>query len=245
VGSIGPSGHISSFSNWPGQACILVNGGCQEQNKLKYRFLVAPGELILVEDNHSATTRMTGTSFAAPLVSGTVALLQTRWPWLVKYADETVQIVLQSATDLGKPGVDAAYGWGLLNVEAAMSPLDFNNIGVFTPYKFDGKAVANDRTQPNWTPAALKAALQDPNQLATWEQQKAFLVAYENVGMTYRDFLIPLSSQLVGKSQNLNGANRPFQSYIYQRLLDWAKNAPSHATAAHVSRQLRTKMMMH
>jgi hypothetical protein len=185
---------------------------------------------------------MTGTSFAAPLVTGTIALLQTRWPWLVNYADETVQIILQSATDLGAPGVDPVYGWGLLNTEAAMSPLDFNNIGVFKAYIWNNKPIAVDRTQPNWTPAALKSAILTPGQLAAWDKQKAFLVAYENIGTTYRDFLIPLSSALIGKPQSVNGATRPFQSYIYQRLLDWANKAPPPSTAAHMSKRLRSKM---
>jgi hypothetical protein len=40
--------------------------------------------------------------------------------------------------------------------------------------------------------------------------------------MTDRDFLVPLSSKLVGKSQTVNGVTQPFQSYIYQRMLRWA-----------------------
>jgi subtilisin family serine protease len=223
VGSVGPTRQISQFSNTPGEACILVNNACQEQNKLKYRFLVAPGELMLVENNQGGTTRMTGTSFSAPLVSGTIALLQTRWPWLQQYADETVQIILQSATDLGRRGVDPVYGRGMLNVEAAQSPLNFDNITVFTPFTYDGKPINVDKTKPNWTPAQLKAAILTNGQLAAWENQKAYLVAYENIGFTYRDFIIPLSSQLVGKNQNVNGLNHQFQSYIYHRLLDWSQ----------------------
>lgn len=236
VGSVGPSGQVSQFSNTPGEACILVNGTCQESNKLKYRFVVAPGELMLVENNQGGTTRMTGTSFAAPLVSGTVALLQTRWPWLQQYADETVQIVLQSATDLGAPGVDAVYGQGALNVEAAMSPLNFDNLIVFKPFTYkNGANVVVDKNHPTWTPAVLKAAINTPGQLDTWNSQQAFLVGYENVGLTYRDFYIPLSSALVGKKQKVNNIQHPFQSYIYQRLLNWAQGTPgrhgSHQTA--------------
>jgi subtilisin family serine protease len=242
VGSVGPTGQISSFSNTPGEACILVNSACEEQNKLKYRFLVAPGELILVENNHNSTTRMTGTSFAAPLVTGTISLVQTRWPWLVNYADETVQIILQSARDMGHPGVDPVYGWGMLDSEAAMSPLSFDNFTVFQAYTYNGKPIAVDRTHPTWTPSALKAAMLTSGQLSAWEKQKAYLVAYENIGTTYRDFLIPLSSALVGKTQSVNGATRPFQSYIYQRLLGWANKMPPPNTAAHMSKRLRSKM---
>ena len=236
VGSVGPTDAISQFSNTPGEACILVNGACQEQNKLKYRFLVAPGELMLVEDNQGGVTRMTGTSFAAPLVSGAVALLQTRWPWLRRYSDETVQILFQSATDLGAPGVDPVYGWGMLNIEAAQSPLNLDNISVFQPFTYKNQPISVDQGSPNWTPAALKAALQNSNQLSQWEQQQAYLVAYENTGSTYRDFLIPLSSKLIGKTQNVNGVSHPFQSYIYERLLNWAQGVPSPSTAAHLHR---------
>ena len=228
VGSAGPTNEISQFSNTPGEACILVAGACQEQNKLKYRFLVAPGELMLVEDNQGGVTRMTGTSFSAPLVTGTIALMQTRWPWLKNYADETVQMLLRSATDLGAPGVDPVYGWGLLNAEAAQSPLNFDNLVVFQPFIYKGKKLNVDKDGPNWTAAALKAAIQTPGQLDQWQSQNAFLVMFENFGTTYRDFLIPLSPSLIGKNQNLNGATHPFQAFLYQRLLDWAQNTPRH-----------------
>ena len=170
---------------------------------------------------------MTGTSFAAPLVRGAVALLQSRWPWLQQYADETVQIVLQSATDLGDPGVDPVYGWGQLNVEAAMSPLNFDKAIVFSPLVYKGGANVNlDKNHPNWTPAALKAAINTQGQLDVWNNKQAFLIMYENVGYTYRDFYIPLSSALIGKNQKVNNIQHPFQSYIYQRLLDWAQGTP-------------------
>ncbi|MBV9061989.1 MAG: S8 family serine peptidase [Alphaproteobacteria bacterium] len=237
VGSVGPTGQISQFSNTPGEACILVNNACQEQNKLKYRYVVAPGELMLVEDNQGGTTRMTGTSFAAPLVSGTVALLQTRWPWLQQYSDETVQIILQSATDLGDPGVDPVYGWGMLNVEAAQSPLNFDNLIVFQPVSYNaGKDIKLDKNHPNWTAAQLKTAINTPGQLDTWNKKQAFLVGYENIGLTYRDFYIPLSSALIGKTQSVNGIKHPFQAYIYQRLLNWAQGgskAGRHKTHKH------------
>jgi Subtilase family len=170
---------------------------------------------------------MTGTSFAAPLVSGTIALVQTRWPWLQQYADETVQIVLQSATDIGDPGADPVYGMGELNVEAAMSPLNLDNLVVFAPLRYTNGANVNvDKNHPNWTPAALKAALNTPGDLDMFNKKHAYLVAFENIGYTYRDFYIPLSSSLIGKSQKVNNTQHSFQSYIYQRLLDWAQGKP-------------------
>ncbi len=218
VGSVGVDGVISPFSNTPGNACILINGVCQEQNKLMYHFIVAPGENILVSNNNGGTTRMTGTSFSAPLVSGAIALLQDRWPWLTKYPAETVQIILQSARDLGAPGVDPVYGWGELDVAASQSPLNFNNLVVYQP-----GATPNDRFSPIWDVASLRSSLLDPGQLSLWQQNSAYIVAFETIGATYRDFDIPLSSLLTGKRLNVGSGSNPFQTYLYQRLIDWAR----------------------
>ena len=137
VGSVGADGTISNFSNTPGEACLLPTNSsstiCSETNKLKYRFIVAPGELILVSDGMGGHYRQSGTSLAAPLVSGAIAMLQNRWPWLSNYPDETSSIILKSATPLGtNPGADPVYGVGELNVAASQSPLNWANM-VYLP----------------------------------------------------------------------------------------------------------------
>ncbi|HWA31379.1 MAG TPA: S8 family peptidase [Rhizomicrobium sp.] len=221
VGSVGPTGQISSFSNTPGNACFTVLGLCTD--KLMNHYLVAPGELILVSDGHGGVTRMTGTSFAAPLVTGAVALLDSRWPWLQQHAPETVQIILQSAKDLGAPGVDPVYGWGELDIQASQSPLNFDNLVVFQPFTYNGNSLNPLQTLlPNWSARSLKQSVLTPGQLDIWQNQKAYLVAIEPIGSTYRDFTIPLSTMLVGKNQKTAYGDNPFQSYLYQRLIDWA-----------------------
>jgi subtilisin family serine protease len=222
VGSVGPTGEISAFSNRPGEACITVLGLCLEENKLKYRFIVAPGELMLVSDNNGGVTRMSGTSFAAPLVTGAIALLYSRWPWLQEHSAETVQIILQSADDLGEPGVDGTYGWGMLNVEASQSPLDFDDLVVYRPTTYRKNADFKTILNLPWSTSALKAAVLNPGQLDLWKAQNAFIVAFENIGLTHRDFTIPLSSTILNKNQQVNGVENRFQSYLYQRMVDWA-----------------------
>lgn len=64
------------------------------------------------------TWAMGGTSVAAPQVTGAAALVWQAFPWLD--ASGVQQTVLTTATDLGDPGVDAVYGWGLLNVGKAV-----------------------------------------------------------------------------------------------------------------------------
>lgn len=59
-----------------------------------------------------------GTSFAAPAVTGAAALVQERYKWM--NGDLIRQTILSTATDKGDKGVDAVYGWGLLNVSKAV-----------------------------------------------------------------------------------------------------------------------------
>lgn len=77
------------------------------------RFIVAAGNSILDQTE--------GTSFAAPRVTGVVGLVAQKFPNLTPEARSG--LILDTATDLGDPGVDAVYGHGLLNVTNALNPL--------------------------------------------------------------------------------------------------------------------------
>lgn len=59
-----------------------------------------------------------GTSLAAPFVAGTAALVWQMFPYMT--TDQVRQILLGTATDIGDPGVDDVYGYGLLNAAAAV-----------------------------------------------------------------------------------------------------------------------------
>jgi hypothetical protein len=52
-----------------------------------------------------------------------VALLQSEWPHLKADPGSVVNILKQSAKDLGAKGVDSVYGWGLLDVAKALQPV--------------------------------------------------------------------------------------------------------------------------
>ena len=60
-----------------------------------------------------------GSSFAAPYVAGVAALIKEKYPFM----DGSLlrQTILSTATDIGDPGVDDVYGWGLLNVDKALN----------------------------------------------------------------------------------------------------------------------------
>ncbi len=221
VGSVDPTGTISHFSNTPGEACIVDSWTCDEGDKLKYKFIVAPGELILVTDNDGNLSRVSGTSFAAPLVTGAITLLQDRWPWLQEHAEESIDILLQSAQDLGDPGVDAVYGWGLLDVEASQSPLNFDDVYFYVPDRKAGLSYSRKHFD-GWSSASIKDALLAPGALSLFEDHSVYLYGLENIGDTFRDFTIPLSTKLYGKNFDGYGSAQRFQRHLYQRLVDWS-----------------------
>jgi hypothetical protein len=121
VGSVNATRVISSFSNRPGEGCLLHSGAtvCTETQKWKYRFIVAPGEAIVSNMPGNSYAYMSGTSMATPVVAGAAALLEGRWPVLKTQPAKVATILLNSATDLGATGVDPVYGRGLLNVGRA------------------------------------------------------------------------------------------------------------------------------
>ena len=87
----------------------------------KYWCLAAPGVDIWSASalTITAVSSRFGTSFAAPHVSGALALLISRLPQMPKPVIKA--ILLATATDLGETGVDDVYGHGLVNVEAAIT----------------------------------------------------------------------------------------------------------------------------
>ena len=59
-----------------------------------------------------------GSSFAAPRVTGAAAAIKSKYSFM--NGDLLRLTILSTATDIGDPGVDDIYGWGLLNLEKAL-----------------------------------------------------------------------------------------------------------------------------
>ncbi|MEB0045131.1 MULTISPECIES: autotransporter domain-containing protein [unclassified Pseudomonas] len=55
-----------------------------------------------------------GTSMAAPHVAGSMAVLMERFPYMT--GAQVASVLRTTATDLGAPGIDELYGWGMINL---------------------------------------------------------------------------------------------------------------------------------
>ena len=131
------------------------------------------------------------------------------------FSDITTDIILQTATDLGAPGVDAVYGHGLLNIEAAQSPLNFDDLSIYVPRAGGGLTKKSS--------AAFKQSFISPGMLSLWELQGAKIFAVETLGDTHRDFTIPLSTSLYGQSGTFQGNTEQYQRHVQRGLNKWLK----------------------
>ena len=90
--------------------------------------MCAPGYNIYstYNENNKSYTDMSGTSMAAPFVTGTVAYLLTFNPTLKP--DQIRTIIESTATDMGAAGWDEDTGYGLVNVKAAADKVKSGSI---------------------------------------------------------------------------------------------------------------------
>ncbi|MEQ1943863.1 S8 family serine peptidase [Mesorhizobium sp. VNQ89] len=100
VASVNQALELSSFSN----ACGVAARWC----------ISAPGSDIYSTWTTDAYYTESGTSMAAPHVTGSLAIAKQMFP--NASGSELTRIAFQTATDLGAPGIDEIYGWGLLNL---------------------------------------------------------------------------------------------------------------------------------
>ncbi len=86
----------------------------QKANHGNYVFLSAPGVDILAPAPDQGIDMVRGTSFAAAIVTGVAALMLENSPDLKP--QDIAERLEESAHDLGDPGRDPTYGYGLVNV---------------------------------------------------------------------------------------------------------------------------------
>jgi len=91
--------------------------------------IMAPGVDILSAWNESDDdyNSIRGTSMAAPMISGVVALLLAQDPTMG--IDDIYRRLTFSATDMGDPGFDTSYGYGMVNPFKALSE-DYYSDGI-------------------------------------------------------------------------------------------------------------------
>lgn len=125
--TVASAGNKSTSKNsWPSDydECISVTAIDSSGNRASYsdyneaKDIAAPGSNIKSTKKDGSYGAFYGTSFAAPMVAGTLALIFAANPELT--AEHARFILEDTATDIGDEGPDIYTGHGLVNAEAAV-----------------------------------------------------------------------------------------------------------------------------
>ena len=127
VGAVNKNGTVASFS---------------QRNESV--FVSAPGAAIWSISAADGYESRSGTSFAAPLVSGMLAVLKSVDPQLA--TERAKEILSQSADDCGDEGYDILYGYGTINVARAVSLLCGEELHLRGDVNSDGEVTVKDVT---------------------------------------------------------------------------------------------------
>ncbi|MCA9873222.1 MAG: S8 family serine peptidase [Anaerolineales bacterium] len=147
VGAVNNSDQIYAYSSRGPSAC--------GEASTVYPEIAAPGVNIWTSDLFGLYYQATGTSLAAPHVSGALALLLSAFPDLT--AEQQRAALLDTAVDLGVPGPDNVFGYGRVDVLAAYQLLGSGGQNP-TPTP---TATATPTMTPTPTPTATATAMPD------------------------------------------------------------------------------------
>ncbi|HET6341594.1 MAG TPA: S8 family serine peptidase [Gemmatimonadota bacterium] len=114
VGSVDQADQVSMTSGRGPSAC---GGSFATKPEV-----VAPGENVTTRNLFNQFTSVSGTSFAAPMAAGVLALMRSKDPTLTP--EEAKTILLETARDLGPAGEDNSFGRGLIDAAAALGAVE-------------------------------------------------------------------------------------------------------------------------
>ena len=112
-----------------GHICrVVVNNVCTDKYRASDFYLLAPGVAVNSTYLNGTYRSMSGTSMAAPAISGAVAVVHQLWPYMK--GDQIVQVLLKTANK-NLPGYTVdTHGQGLLDLDRATQPV--GGLGIST-----------------------------------------------------------------------------------------------------------------
>ena len=125
VGAVDQNGNIAGWSNKAGHICQSINvatNTCNDRYKVSDFYILAPGWTYSTKNDGTYGT-MTGTSMAAPYVTGGVALISQMWPYMK--GENIVKLLTTTACKaecLTDYNVNI-HGSGLMDLEKATRPV--------------------------------------------------------------------------------------------------------------------------
>jgi hypothetical protein len=166
--------------NKAGHVCLdinTVNNTCNDTHRLSEFYILAPGTNIQSAISDDRYTTGSGTSFAAPHVTGAFGVLNQMWPYMA--GDKLVKLVMNTA-DKNLSGYDVnIHGQGLLDLDEATKPQ--GAVGLATSGRVDHPTVSLNNTYFA-TGTALPSSLSNLNIMVLDDYDRNY---YINLGSSF------------------------------------------------------------
>lgn len=118
---------ISGSSNASGNVCTTyVDNVCKDAAKIKDYYILAPGTNIYSTGKTGNYLNMTGTSMAAPVVTGAIAVIHQMWPHMK--GNNLVKLLTETADKTILAYDPNVHGQGLLDLDKATQPVGATGI---------------------------------------------------------------------------------------------------------------------
>ena len=134
--------NLDSWTNKAGHLCrVIVDNACTDTYKTSDFYVLAPGNTYST-NNEGSYDNMSGTSMAAPIVTGQVAVLHQMWPHMK--GENLVKLVTTTA-DKDITGYDVnIHGQGIVDFDEATKPQ--GAVGIPTTGRVDGSTSSISNT---------------------------------------------------------------------------------------------------
>jgi len=160
VASAGNQSSLLSTANSP----YIITVSATDGNDLKTSWsnygpvidIAAPGVSILSTARGGNYQYVQGTSFSAPIVAGTLALILSANPSLTP--DQAKNILFSTANDLDGAGWDNKYGWGRVNAASAVSAAlvtqgTQDTLAPSVPQNLTASSISSSEVALSWLPS--------------------------------------------------------------------------------------------
>ncbi len=215
-----PYAQMSSFSGW----------GPTDDGRIKPDIVAnGVGLYSCDDDNTAGYASVSGTSMACPNACGSAALLvdyyDDLFPGGAMWASTLKGLIIHTADDLGRPGPDYSYGWGLMNTLAAAellgdsvdNPTRLVEATVTTAQKSDTYTFFSDGNEPVratlcWTdPPGISTSVHDSR---TSRLVNDLELKVAGPGGTYYPYKLDYSNPSANATTGENNVDNVEQVYI-------------------------------
>ena len=203
VGSVNAANDKSSFSNTAGTAGFISTSN--KFTAFSNMWVMADGENLWGASNYyssqygySYLTQMSGTSMAAPQAAASLALLESQWA-ILRTNGTATSLLENTAKDLGTKGIDATYGYGIINLTQAMQPY-----GTLVVKKTNGQSVALSSVNGQVVLGGAFGAVSNGSLSTALQTALLNYTTFDDYG---RNFVVNLSSLVTGASSPSTASN--------------------------------------